>query len=310
MGLGFRVWCIHCKHWECACSQAHPYALTEEQTRREAGAQSLKGLLSMGGRPGCREIGGATKRRSQREGWIRMQPHIRMGRGGNCMRLMVLTVMGLIAGLGLAAAIVSVPVMAEKGPLRATLVAHLGGGQGGGAGRRRPRRPWVALWSRCLKSSCVEGSKQRYRELLLESHHQPGDERGGGADSGEPPRASGTPLTDTTPTTTTTGPTTGTTTTTTRYNHGYYAPPRVLRVQPPAQLLPPRARRVRKQGRPLPPPAIPHWRRLLLLSRAPRWGRPAPPSPPPPRRLAHRRLAHRRLLSSSTPAAAWRCLGH
>src|SRR5215211_3380354 len=50
-------------------------------------------------------------------------------RGGNCMRLMVLTVMGLIGGLGLAAAIVSVPVMAEKGPLHTTLVAHLGGGQ-------------------------------------------------------------------------------------------------------------------------------------------------------------------------------------
>jgi hypothetical protein len=45
------------------------------------------------------------------------------------MRLMVLTVMGLIAGLGLAAAIVSVPVTAEKGSLRATLVAHLGGAQ-------------------------------------------------------------------------------------------------------------------------------------------------------------------------------------
>jgi hypothetical protein len=45
------------------------------------------------------------------------------------MRLMVLSVMGIIGGLGLAAAIVSVPVMAEKGPLRAPLVAHLGGGQ-------------------------------------------------------------------------------------------------------------------------------------------------------------------------------------
>src|SRR5215208_7792594 len=45
------------------------------------------------------------------------------------MRLMVLSVMGIIAGLGLAAAIVAVPVMAEKGPLRTTLVAHLGGGQ-------------------------------------------------------------------------------------------------------------------------------------------------------------------------------------
>src|SRR5215213_182388 len=45
------------------------------------------------------------------------------------MRLIVLSVMGLIGGLALAAAIVSVPVMAEKGPLRTTLVAHLGGGQ-------------------------------------------------------------------------------------------------------------------------------------------------------------------------------------
>jgi hypothetical protein len=45
------------------------------------------------------------------------------------MRLSVLTVMGLMAGLGLAAAIVALPVMAEKGPLRATLVAHLGGAQ-------------------------------------------------------------------------------------------------------------------------------------------------------------------------------------
>src|SRR5918995_3762308 len=44
------------------------------------------------------------------------------------MRLIVLTVMGLMAGLGLAAAIV-VPVMANKGPQRATLVAHLGGAQ-------------------------------------------------------------------------------------------------------------------------------------------------------------------------------------
>src|SRR5215211_9033571 len=45
------------------------------------------------------------------------------------MRLSVLTVMGLMAGLGLAAAIVALPVMAEKGPLRATLVAQLGGAQ-------------------------------------------------------------------------------------------------------------------------------------------------------------------------------------
>src|SRR5919206_2572761 len=58
------------------------------------------------------------------------------------MRLILLTVIGLIAGLGLAAAIV-VPVMAEKGPLRATLVAHLGDGQeqvpGGGDPNGRGR---------------------------------------------------------------------------------------------------------------------------------------------------------------------------
>jgi hypothetical protein len=45
------------------------------------------------------------------------------------MRLIVLSVMGLIAGLGLAAAIVTVPSMAEKGLLRDTLVAALGGAQ-------------------------------------------------------------------------------------------------------------------------------------------------------------------------------------
>jgi hypothetical protein len=45
------------------------------------------------------------------------------------MRLIVLTVMGLMAGLGLAAAIVALPVMANKGPQRATLVAPLGGAQ-------------------------------------------------------------------------------------------------------------------------------------------------------------------------------------
>ena len=67
------------------------------------------------------------------------------------MRLIVLSVMGLMAGLGLAAAIVALPVMAEKGPLRATLVAHLGEGASPTAG--------VAPWSRCLKSSCVPRSK-------------------------------------------------------------------------------------------------------------------------------------------------------
>jgi len=38
-----------------------------------------------------------------------------------------------------------------------------------------------------------QGQNWRYRELLLESHHPPGDERGEGADSGEPPGASGDP---------------------------------------------------------------------------------------------------------------------
>jgi hypothetical protein len=41
MGLGFTVWCIHSKHWEWVCRQAHLCALREGQTRREAGAQSL-----------------------------------------------------------------------------------------------------------------------------------------------------------------------------------------------------------------------------------------------------------------------------
>jgi len=36
-----------------------------------------------------------------------------------------------------------------------------------------------------------QGRNWRSRELLLESHHQPGDERGEGSHSGEPPRASG-----------------------------------------------------------------------------------------------------------------------
>jgi hypothetical protein len=36
-----------------------------------------------------------------------------------------------------------------------------------------------------------QGRNYRYSELLLESHHPPGDEWGEGADSGEPRRASG-----------------------------------------------------------------------------------------------------------------------
>src|SRR5687768_15125305 len=45
------------------------------------------------------------------------------------MRLIALSVMGLMAGLGLAAVIVDIPAMAAHGPLRPTLVAHPGRGQ-------------------------------------------------------------------------------------------------------------------------------------------------------------------------------------
>src|SRR5215211_53982 len=30
VGPGFTVWCIHSKHWECACSHAHPCALARK----------------------------------------------------------------------------------------------------------------------------------------------------------------------------------------------------------------------------------------------------------------------------------------
>jgi hypothetical protein len=42
VGLGFIVWCIHSKLGKNACSQAHPCAVREGQTRRETGAQSLR----------------------------------------------------------------------------------------------------------------------------------------------------------------------------------------------------------------------------------------------------------------------------
>jgi hypothetical protein len=38
-----------------------------------------------------------------------------------------------------------------------------------------------------------QGQNSQHRELLLESHHPPGDEWGEGTDSGEPPGASGDP---------------------------------------------------------------------------------------------------------------------
>ena len=85
------------------------------------------------------------------------------------MRLMVLTVMGLIAGLSLAAAIVSVPVMAEKGPLRATLVAHLegaqeeevpGGGDPDGRGRAVVKVFKEQLCGR-IKTASIESSSSK-----------------------------------------------------------------------------------------------------------------------------------------------------
>jgi hypothetical protein len=140
-------------------------------------------------------------------------------RGGNCMRLMVLTVMGLIGGLGLVAAIVAVPVMAEKGPLRTTLVAHLGGGleevPGGGdpdgEGRAVVKVFKEQLCAR-VETTAIESSSKATINLGMSGENGPTvanlEER------------AATPLPEsTTPTTTTstgtTTPTTGTTTATT-----------------------------------------------------------------------------------------------
>src|SRR5215204_3452655 len=135
------------------------------------------------------------------------------------MRLIVLTVIGLIAGLGLAAAIV-VPVMAEKGPLRATLVAHLGGGQeqvpGGGDLNGRGRAV-VKVFKEQLcakvKTGAIESSSKATINLGMSGEVGP-------TVANLQERAATTPLAEpTTPTTTTTTgtttPTTGTTTATT-----------------------------------------------------------------------------------------------
>src|SRR5215217_6541784 len=135
------------------------------------------------------------------------------------MRLILLTVIGLIAGLGLAAAIV-VPVMAEKGPLRATLVAHLGGGQeqqvpGGGDPDGRGRAV-VKVFKEQLcarvKTGAIESSSKATINLGMSGEVGP-------TVANLQERAATTPLAEsTTPTTTTTGtttPTTGTTTATT-----------------------------------------------------------------------------------------------
>ena len=139
------------------------------------------------------------------------------------MRLIVLTVMGLIAGLGLAAAIVSVPVMAEKGPLRATLVAHLGGAQEeelpGGGDPDGEGRAVVKVFKEQLcgrvETAAIESSSSK-ATIHLGMRGEKGpivanlEER-----AATPLPGATTPTTTTTGTTGTTGTTMGTTTPTT-----------------------------------------------------------------------------------------------
>src|SRR5215208_4438283 len=138
------------------------------------------------------------------------------------MRLILLTVIGLIAGLGLAAAIATVPVMAEKGPLRATLVADLGGGQEkqvpGGGGPAGRGRAVVKVFKEQLcarvKTGAIESSSSKATINLGMSGEV------GPTVANLEERAATTPLAEsTTPTTTTTTgtttPTTGTATATT-----------------------------------------------------------------------------------------------
>jgi hypothetical protein len=138
------------------------------------------------------------------------------------MRLMVLTVMGLIGGLGLVAAIVAVPVMAEKGPLRTTLVAHLGGGQekqvpGGGDPDGRGRAVVKVFKEKLCARVETDGTESSSSKATI--HLGMSGEVGPTVANLEE-RAATTPLPEsTTPTTTTTTgtttPTTGTTTATT-----------------------------------------------------------------------------------------------
>jgi hypothetical protein len=137
------------------------------------------------------------------------------------MRLMVLSVMGIIAGLGLVAAIVAVPVMAEKGPLRTTLVAHLGGGQekvqGGGDPDGRGRAVVKVFKEKLCARVETDGTESSSSKATI--HLGMSGEKGPTVANLEE-RAATTPLPEsTTPTTTTTTgtttPTTGTTTATT-----------------------------------------------------------------------------------------------
>src|SRR5215204_4293449 len=137
------------------------------------------------------------------------------------MRLIVLTVMGLIGGLALAAAIVAVPVMAEKGPLRTTLVAHLGGGQeqvSGGGDPDGEGRAVVKVFKEQLcariETGAIESSSKATINLGMSGEKGPTvanlQER-----AATTPLAESTTPTTTTTTTGTTTPTTGTTTSTT-----------------------------------------------------------------------------------------------
>src|ERR671910_287284 len=147
--------------------------------------------------------------------------------------------MGLMAGLGLAAAIVSVPVMAEKGPLRDTLVAGLGGAQEelpGGGGPDGRGRAVVKVFEEQLcarvKTSAIESSSSKATiNLGMSGEKGPTvanlqEERAATPTTGTTGTITGTttgttgtttPLPDTTTTATagTTGAQTGTTTTTT-----------------------------------------------------------------------------------------------
>src|SRR5215217_8205411 len=131
------------------------------------------------------------------------------------MRLIVLTVMGLIAGLGLAAAIVSVPVMAQKGPLRTTLVAHLGGGQEeevvGGGDPDGEGRAVVKVFKEQLCAKVQTGAIESFSKATINLGMS--GEVGPTVANFEEERAATTPQSESaTPTTTTTTDTTRTTT--------------------------------------------------------------------------------------------------
>src|SRR5215204_4397958 len=132
------------------------------------------------------------------------------------MRLMVLSVMGIIGGLALAAAIVSVPVMAEKGPLRTTLVAHLGGGQEkqvpGGGDPDGEGRAVVKVFKEQLCGRVETGAIESSSKATI--HLGMSGEKGPTVANLEE-RAARTPLAESTTPTTTTTTTTGTTTPTT-----------------------------------------------------------------------------------------------